>query len=449
MDFLKRQRQFRGTVGVLLAAAVVVGCAPKNKFQEPPPPEVTVAHPVQQDVTSYLEITGMAHPVLTVEIRARVRGFLKERLVAEGSSVKQGQLLLVIDEEPFRVQLDQAKAKLAEAEAALQKAQQSQSREMAQAQLALDESQLRLAKAEEQRLSKLIATRAVTADEWDRAVATRQKCEAQVQSTLANVKQADADYGTNILSAKANISAASNAVRNAEIELGYCRIASPIDGRIGRVNFDVGNLVGDGQASLLATVMKIDPIYTYTNLSVDNFLKYRNAAGNSTAPSAEQRTIEVELELPYEQGYPHRGHVDYYDPQVDKGTGTIEVRSVFPNSEGTILPGMYARLRVPVSHKQNALLVPDRALSVDQSGQYLLVVGEGDKVEYRQVQVGSQQSGLREVEGKVGPQDRVIVEGLLRARPGSKVVPKFAVQSAPTSKAPLEQQADAGQPPQR
>jgi membrane fusion protein (multidrug efflux system) len=295
---------------------------------------------------------------------------------------------------------------------------------MMRAQVALDESQLHLAKEEEQRLSKLVSTRAVTAEDWDRAVANRQKAEAQLQATQANLKQTDSDFGTNISSAEANVSAAKTAVRNAEIELGYCRITAPIDGRIGRVYYDAGNLVGDGQASLLTTVMKIDPIYTYTNLSVDDFLRYRKATGNANASSAEQQNIVMELQLPYEDGYPHVGKVNYYDPQVDKGTGTIEVRGIFPNPDGAILPGMFGRIRVPISQRENALLVSERALGTDQLGQYVLVVGADDKVEYRQVKAGASQNGLRVVEGKIGPQDRVIVEGLLRARPGIKVVPK-------------------------
>jgi membrane fusion protein (multidrug efflux system) len=309
---------------------------------------------------------------------------------------------------------------------------------MAIAQLALDESQLRLAKEEEQRLSKLVATRAITADDWDRAVANRQKCEAQVQATKASLRQSESDYGTNILSAQASVSAAKTAVRNAEIDLGYCRIKSPIDGRIRRVNFDAGNLVGDGQSSLLATVIKTHPIYTYTNLSIDDFLKYRRAAGGPTAAGATQESIKVELGLPHEAGYPHPGHIDYYDPQADKGTGTIEVRCKFPNADGAILPGILARLRVPVSQKPNALLVPERALSVDQLGEYVLVVGADDKVEYRGVKVGPRQGDLREVEGKLGSQDRVIVEGLLRARPGIKVVPKFGEQAGERVAAKLQ-----------
>jgi RND family efflux transporter MFP subunit len=405
--------------GLLFLLAALGGCAPKNKYVEPPPPEVTVALPVQQNMTEYLEVTGMAHPVWSIEVRARVRGFLKEKLVEEGSTIKQGQLLLVIDEEPFRLQLDQAKARLAEAEAAVSKAKQSQAREMMQAQLALDESQLRLAKAEEQRLSKLVSTRSVTAEDWDRAIANRQKSEAQVDATKANLKQTEADYATNIMSTEAIVAAAKTAVRNAEIELSYCRITAPIDGRVGRVHFDVGNLVGDGQSSLLTTLVKLDPIYAYANLSVDDFLKYR-AAADAASPSVRQAKIAVELELPYETGYPHHGTVDYYDPQVDKGTSTIEVRGVFPNADGKILPGMFTRLRVPVSEKADVLMVPERALGIDQSGQYLLVVGADG-----QGRAGTQSGNLRAVEGKIGSGDRVIVEGLLRARPGIKVVPKL------------------------
>lgn len=401
-----------------------LGCSEKNRYVEPPPPEVTVAQPVQQEVTHYLETTATAVPVQSVNIRARIRGFLKERLYEEGAMVKKDQLLLVIDEEPFQLKLEQAKARLAEGESALKKARQSQSREMMSAQLALDESQLLLAKSDEQRLSNLVASRAVSAKEVDQAVAARKKCEAQVELTKANLKQVESDYETAILGAEALVSAARSVVRDAEIELSYCRICSPIDGRVGRVLSDVGNLVGDGQATLLTTVVKVDPIYVYSNLSVDDFLKYRAAIRKTRGPATSSDPIAMELALANETDYPHRGHIDYHDPQVNKATSTVEVRGVFPNPDGTILPGMFARIRVPVSRQTDALLVPDRALGVDQQGQFVLVVTPEGQVAYRQVKTGPLQDGLRVVEGTVSVNDQIIVEGLLRARPGMKVSAK-------------------------
>ena len=432
---------------LVLGAALLPGCSRKNEFIEPPPPEVTVALPVERDMTEYLEATATAHPILVVEIRARVRGFLKECLVNEGADVKEGQLLLVIDEEPFRVRLDQAKAKLAEAQTALKKSTQSQAREIARAQLELDESQLEVATTEEERMKQLVV-RAVSQEELDRAVANRKKNAAQVASTKANLTQIGADYDTNISAAEASVSAAKTAVREAEIDLGYCRITSPLTGRIGRIDQDVGNLVGDGQASLLATVVKYDPIHVYTTINVDDFLKYRSVATGSgalagtgaatptnatPAKNDAERQVSVELALSNESGYLHHGQIDYHDPVVDKGTGTIELRGVFPNPLGAILPGMFARIRIPIATRAKALLVPEPALGIDQSGQFLLVVGSDDKVDYRPVTVGQVDRGMRVVEGKIGPQDRVIVEGLLRARPGMKVVPQLEATSSEQS----------------
>jgi RND family efflux transporter MFP subunit len=406
--------------GLLLAA----GCGQANQYFEPPPPEVTVATPEKQDVTQYLEITGTAQPVFSVDIRARVRGFLHERHFEEGALVKQGQLLLVIDEEPFRLRLDQAKATYAEAQSALQKAEQSRARELAKAKLALDEAALLQAESNEKRLSKLVGNRTVTQDEFERAEALRKQAAAQVDSSKASALQANADFETNILAARASAAGARTAMSNAEIELGYCRMTAPISGRITEMNFDVGNLVGDGQASLLATIVQIDPIHVYMTLSESDFLKYQQGAvGQGDAGP-------VELGLASEEGYPHQGAIDYHDPAIDSGTGTIRLRGRFTNSDGMILPGTFARLRLALDQKPGALLVPERALGSDQSGQYLLVVGGGDLVEYRAVKVGTRLGERRVVEGPIGADDRVVVEGLLRARPNMKVVPKFAAPPA-------------------
>ena len=408
---------------VCLALSAVVslaGCGQKNQYFEPPPPEVTVATPQQQDVTGYLEITGTAQPVVSVDVRARVRGFLKERHFEEGSLVEQGQLLLVIDEEPFRLNLDQTKAQYAEAQTALQKAEQSRARELAKAKLALDEAALFQAESNENRLKKLVSGRTVTQDEFERAEAIRKQASAQVDSSKASLLQAQADFETNILAARASAAAARTAMRNAEIELSYCRMSAPISGRITEINFDVGNLVGDGQSSLLATIVQIDPIHVYMTLSESDFLKYQQGAGREPKAGA------VEMALASDEGYPHQGTIDYHDPAIDSGTGTIRIRGRFPNASGAILPGTFARLRLAVEQKDGALLVPERALGSDQSGQYLLVVGSDNTVQYRGVKVGTRMGDMRVVEGSIAPEDRVVVEGLLRARPNMKVTPKDA-----------------------
>ncbi len=407
----------------LALIVLVAGCTEANRYVEPPPPEVTVVRPVRRPVTDYLESTGTAQPVLSVDIRARVRGFLKEQHFREGAAVKKGQLLLVIDEEPFRLALDQARLRLAEAEATLKKARQSRAREVGRVQLALDISQLNLARTAEARQRSLVVRGAGTREEMDQAEANRKKNEAQVEATRAQLDQVEADYETNILAAEAVAGSARMIVRNAEIELGYCRMYAPIDGRISRINYHVGNLVGDGQTSLLATIVKVDPIYAYTNISESDLLRYRRAVGEAGRSGTGESAMAMELGLTGERGYPHRGRADYQEPAADPGTGTVRVRGIFPNTDGAILPGFFVRVRIPAGRDRDALLVPERALGNDQSGPFLLVVGRDNVVEYRPVKAGPRIDDLRVVEGKIEAGDRVVVEGLLRARPRLKVTP--------------------------
>jgi RND family efflux transporter MFP subunit len=409
--------------GVLL----IVGCSETNRYDPPPPPKVTVGHPVRREVTQYLEATGTAQPVESVDIRARVKGFLKERLYKEGAFVQRGQLLLVIDEEPFRLALDQAKLRLNEAETALRKARESQAREVARAQLALDLSQLSLAKTAQARQRSLTRRGAGTPEEMDQSDANCKKNEAQVEATRAKLVQAEADHETAILTAQANAGSARMMVRNAEIELGYCRMTAPIDGRISRVYYHVGNLVGDGQASLMATIVKTDPIFAYVSISEPDLLRYRKLIGRSAANDS---PVPMELGLADEQDYPHHGHVDYQDPAVDPGTGTIRMRGIFANRDGSILPGLFVRVRIPAGRTADSLLVPERALGSDQRGRFLLVVGSDDLVEYHQVEVGARVDNLRVVVGKISEQDRVVIDGLLQARAGVKVIPVEEPQGA-------------------
>ena len=405
-------------------AQLGLGCAKENIYHEPPPPEVIVTRPIKQTVTNYLEYTGTAQASERVELRARVRGFLKERVFRDGDDVKKGQLLFVIDEEPFRVRLDQARAKQEEAESALKKAETSKAREVARAQLELDRSQLELAQIEEERTRKLLSRNAGSREDLDRAEANRKKCEAQMGADAANLEQAETDYQINILSAKSSLAAARSDVRNAEIDLGYCRVVAPIDGRINAREFDVGNYVGEGQSVVLATIVKIDPIYVYITPSENDLLRIQGMIRQNRKVA--ESVLTMEMGLGDEEGYPHKdGKLDYTDPSVDISTGTIRTRGVFPNPEGAITPGLFVRARLPYEKREDALLVPDRAVGSDQGGSYLLIVGKDDKVERRSVKPGAEVGKNRVVESGLGPDDRVVVEGLLRARPGLKVNPKL------------------------
>lgn len=416
----------RSAPAFLTAAALLglVGCGSGNVYHEPPPPEVIVTTPVSESVTSYVEYVGTAQAFEKVELRARVKGFLKQKLFKDGAYVKAGQLLFVIDEEQFQARLEQAQARQAEAQSALRKSENSKMREVAQAQLDLDEAQLSLARLEEARYQHLVAKNASSREDLDRAEATRKKNEAQVASDRANLEQSRADYEANILSAKSALAGARAEVRTAEIDLGYCRISAPIEGRINHREFDVGNFVGDGQSTVLATIVKTDPIHAYVSLSEDDLLRVESMSRLGRQQDYRTEPIPIEMGLGNEQGYPRQGIVDYLDPSIDSGTGTVRIRGVFPNPDGHVSPGLFVRVRMPLDRRDNALLVPERAVSSDQAGQYLLVVADEDKVERRPVKLGTTLGTLREVTGQIKPGDRVVVDGLLRARPGLKVQPK-------------------------
>ena len=414
-----------GRVALLALSGLLVGCGSENAYVEPPPPEVIVATPTRRAVTDFIEYTGTAQAYEQVELRARVKGFLKELKFKDGDFVKAGQLLFVIDEEPFRVRLEQARAKEQEAEAALAKSEKSKAREIAQAQLDLTLSQQNLARIEAQRARALMARNAGSREDLDRAEASLSRWDAQVLADQAALEQAQADFDLNILSARSSLGVARAEVRNAEIDLGYCRVVAPIDGLINARHFDVGNYVGDGQSDVLAKVVRIDPIYAYISPSESDLTHVRSLAAKAGAANVREAAIPMEMGLGDESGYPHVGVLDYADPTVDVGTGTGRLRGSFPNAEGVIAPGLFVRVRIPLRTRDDALLVPDRAVGSDQGGAFVLVVGEGDKVERRSVQTGADVGDGRVIESGVNPDDRVVVEGLLRARPGLTVSPKL------------------------
>lgn len=426
--------------GLLIAGLPITGCARPNAYVEPPPPEVTVAVPVKRSVTEYLEFTGMTQPMETVEIRARVKGFLKEKHFDEGSEVKEGQLLFVIDEEPFQIQLEATRARQKEAEAALEQANNSKAREVARAQLKLSESQLVLAQREEQRQRNLFDKKVAVEAEMQQVLATREAREAEVESARARWEQETASYDTTILSCQAAVESAKIAVRDAALDLSYCRMQAPIDGRISRVNFDIGNLVGDGESSVLASIVKVDPIYAYATISEADVM--RTPALRQFGSGQRQIAVPVELGIPGQPGFPTKGELNYSDPSIDGATGTLRTRGIFQNSDRSLLPGMFVRMRIPVAEKADSLLVPERAVGTDQSGEFLLVVDADEKVEYRSVRARMTIDGFRVVEGQLAETDHVIVDGLLRARPNAKVTPKLVETPAKIASKP----AVPGQP---
>ena len=355
-----------------------VGCKQdKNTYTPSPPPVVTVSNPEQREVIDYEEVTGTTEAYEFVEIRARVEGYLEGIHFTASSYVQKGDLLFTIDPRTYEAELKQAEAALL-----------------------IKKAELNLARTTLKRKESAFKDRAVS--------------EVEVLEARANVEQAEA-----------SIKAAEAEVDAAGLQLAYTKILAPISGRIGRSLVDSGNLVGAaGDATLLTTLVNDEKIYAYFSMNERDLLDHMEKRREQSSENQKARKGVIYLGLYNEKGYPHQGRMDYIENRLDPETGTIQFRAVFPNPEKILLSGLFARLRIPTGKPKNALLVPNSALSIDQRGRYLLVLGEQNKVEYRSVQVGSVTDGMRVIVSGISAEDRVIVNGIQRARPGIQVNPK-------------------------
>lgn len=380
----------RSTLLLLVLLILAGACARGNRYAPPPPSEVTVSQPVEQEVTTYSELTGTTAAVASIDIRARVLGYLKSINFTPGADVKQGDLLFVIEPELYQAKVDQARADL-------------------------DGKQAQYQAAEEQ----LQITQAIFA----RSAGSRAD---MVQKT----QQRDL--------AKAQVAMARATLEAAQLDLSYAQIYAPISGRIDRNRVDVGNLVGSGEATLLASIVKHDPIYVYFTMSEREMLQYGDMQRQRRSAAPEGERNVAYLALTADTGFPHVGEVDYTSNRVDPNTGTIELRAVFPNPDHLIVPGLFARIRLPLA-RERALLVPEAAVSADQGGQYLLTADDHNVVQYRRVRLGPTVSGGMEViESGIQKDEWVIVNGLQRARPGSTVKPTRTTLQAPEPQAPTD-----------
>jgi len=372
----------------VLISGVFSGCGEKSEYVEPPAPEVTVSKPLVQNVTEYLSFTGTMKAIEEIDIRARAKGFLESVHFEDGDFVTKGQLLFNIDPKPYKAAVESARGRLGKHQAQLERAQKEYQRNLT--------------------LFKQNAASEANVVKW----------KSEVEESKAAVVSAQA------------------ALDKAKLDLGYCTIHSPISGRISRKQVDVGNLVGASENTLLTTVRKATPIYVYFSINERDLLQLMKKAREEGITSDKPDKIPLELALPNETGYPHKGHLDFVDSTVDPNTGTMELRGVFPNDGPpyVLLAGLFARVRLPIAERENALLVTERALGLDQGGRYLLVVDNENKVEQRYVKIGALRDGMRVIEDGLKGEERVVVKGIQRAIPGAKVTPQQVQASKPAKK---------------
>ena len=349
-------------------------------------------------------------------IRARVKGFLKEVHFNEGSNVKKGDLLLVIEEEPFKVKVAQAKAVLEEAEAALKKAKESKAKEVAKAQVALDETQLQLDRVEERRERNLVARKAASQEDYDQAKAKVEKSAAQVEADIASLQQAMADYEINILSAQAKIDQARADLDAAEIDLGYCRMFAPIDGRIGELQVKLGNLVGPATSmddtTSLVSIQQLDPM----GVDLRPASRYLPVITKLV-----KKGLEVKLRIGGQKAHPYTGKITFLDNTVEPTTSTVLVKAEVPNPDQTILPGEYVKVELNIGEYAGGIVIPDAAVVEAQEGSRVLVVDDQNKVRVAVVKPLDVYQGLVVIESGLNEGQKVIVKGVQLVRPGQTV----------------------------
>jgi membrane fusion protein, multidrug efflux system len=377
-DFLARKRTLRNACGLLLLA--LCGCHPAAQPAPPapPPPQVTVSHPLAKEIVDYDEFTARLGAVNSVDVRARVSGYLQKVNFKDGAEVKKGDLLFVIDPRPYQAELDSAQAALDRAK-----------------------TQLDLATNDNKRALDLFQSKAISAEELD----TRSK---------------------NLAVAHSAVRIAEAQVETAKLNLDYTNIAAPIDGVVSRAMVTEGNLVNASgtESTLLTTLVSVDPVYAYVEVDEATFVKYQNLDKQGLRQNGQKGPIPCELAVGNETTFTHQGTVDFVDNQIDSKTGTLSARGVFPNPDRTLIPGEFGRVRVIGSGKYTGMLIPDYAIGTDQDKKIVFVVGADQTVQPRQVVPGQLVDGLRVIRSGLEANDLVVLDRLQIIRAGMTVTPK-------------------------
>lgn len=387
---LPRGRRRMVVAGTMIIATAVMGSVvtrqQEPKVQQPPPPSVTVAPVEQREIVEWDEFTGRTAPVETVEVRPRVSGYVQEVRFQSGQLVKKGDVLFVIDPRWHQADYDRAQADYERARVRAQNAER-----------------------EAQRTAQLLANKAISTEEAEAR-------EARYQEARAGVLAAEAARDTT------------------QLDLEYTQVRAPIDGRASRELITVGNYVSGiaGNATLLTTIVSVNPIYVYADVDENSLLKFNELKRNGNV--ATDGKVPVQLQLADEQGFPHQGYIESFDNRLDPNTGSILLRAVFSNDDGRIVPGLFARIRVPGSGKYSAMLVEEQAIGTDQAQKFVLTLTDTNTVAYRPVKLGPSIENKRIVRSGLQPGETIVVNGLQRVRPGMPVTPQEAIASADNTK---------------
>ena len=400
----------------------------------PPPPTVIVAEVVQRTVPIVREYIARTEAVPTVELRARVPGVLEQVLVEEGRAVKQGQTLFVIQREEYAAALESARAQLAKAQADLTRARDVSVVDRARAQLEQRNADREKSRQDVNRYRPLAEARAIPQQDLDTAVAQEKVAAAGVDAAAANLKDTELAQRTQVQLGQAAVQAARAAVVQAELNFGYTTVRSPIDGIVGKVQVDRGNLVGKNEPTLLATVSAVDPIYVDFPIAEADFLRYAPRIRLDPASGAPDGRPWFDLMLADGSTFPHKGRAKFVDRAVDAKTGTISVRAAFPNPDRILRPGQFARVRGVIDERVNAVLVPQRAVQEQQGARAVLVVDAAGKVGLKQVTLDERVEDSYIVTAGVVPGDRVIVDGVQKVRPGMQVKAELRPAAPPAGK---------------